>query len=494
MIRQLLYSILFVTLTLLMSGCAPEKAETFKTGSIPDGTYDPKVWGKIFPEHYESWLKTKEPKPAGTSKYQRGWDTDKIIYDRLSEFPFQALLYKGWGFGIEYNRPRGHFYAVIDQIEIDKSRVSPGGVCLACKTPYHKKFVQEKGMDYLTAEFMKAVKMFPEEHQELGPACIDCHDNNTMDLTIGNKLHINKGLDMLGKKKMSHQEKRILVCGQCHMTYYVPRDKKGKVAGDVRPPWTDASWGNISIEKIIKDLRTDYVREEWTQQVTGFRMPYIRHPEMELFTKSSPHFNAGLACADCHMPYKRSGPHKISDHDVTSPLKDNMRACAQCHTESADWLRKQVITHQDRTVSLLNRAGYQTAVVAKLFQMTHREQDKGKTIDRKLYQKAKDHYMKAFLRVVFVGAENSTGFHNPSEATRVLGDAIAHSSRAESYLRQALAKADVDVPEYVNLELMKYLDHRGKTHPDKNVFRRDQEFRDPYGNQEDFLPRKFMGL
>lgn len=486
----------FITLLLVsvIWGCAPQKPEPFMAGSIPDGTYDPGVWGKFFPAQYESWKKTGEPKPAGASKYQRGWDTDKIVYDRLSEFPYQALLFHGWGFGIEYNRPRGHAFAVIDQIEIDNSRTGPGGVCLACKTPYHKKFTDEKGMDYLTAKFNAALDMFPKKHRELGPACIDCHNNKTMELVIRNKNHINKGLGIIGKKDLSQQEKRILVCGQCHMTYYVPRNKKGKVAGDVTPPWTGAKWSSISIEKIIADLRTDYVREEWTQKVTGFRMPYIRHPEMEMFTKKSVHFNAGLSCADCHMPYKRSGPHKISDHNITSPLKDNMRACAQCHTESAHWLKKQVIKHQDRTVSILNRAGYQTAVVAKLFEMTHIHKKQGKAIDQKLYNSAKDYYMEAFLRVVFIGAENSTGFHNPSEALRVLGDATTFATKAEALLRQTLVKAGVEVPEHINLELAKYLNKRGKKHPEKNIFRANQEFKDPYDNQDRFLPRKYLGL
>lgn len=479
---------------LLIAGCGGPTPEPFKAGAIPDDAYGPEEWAKHFPAHYESWHSTKDPKPAGESKYRRGWDTDKVVYDRLSEFPFAALLYNGWGFGIEYNEPRGHYYAVIDQIEIDKSRTGPGGVCLACKTPYHKKFTEEKGMDYLTANFMDAVHMFPEEHQELGPSCIDCHDNETMNLTIQNKTHINKGLAMIGKKDLDQQEKRTLVCGQCHMTYYVPRTEEGKVAGDVTPPWTDASWGNISIEGIIKDLRTNHVREEWTQKVTGFRMPYIRHPELEMFSRQSTHFNAGLACADCHMPYKRQGPHKMSDHDVTSPLKDNMEACAQCHTESADWLKGQVIAIQDRTVSVLNRAGYATATVAKLFEMAHNAEDSGMKMDQDLYNKAKDHYMEAFLRVVFVSAENSTGFHNPTEATRIMGDAIAHAQKAESFLRQGLTAAGVKVPVYVNLELAKYLNNRGKKHPEKLYFRPEQEFKDPFGNQQKFLPDAAKGL
>jgi formate-dependent nitrite reductase cytochrome c552 subunit len=65
-------------------------------------------------------------------------------------------------------------------------------------------------------------------------------------------------------------------------------------------------------------------------------------------------------------------------------------------------------------------------------------------------------------RSVFVGAENSVGFHNPTEAMRILGDSTAFALKAEGLLRQALTKARVSVPVKVDLELHKYLDNRGE--------------------------------
>ena len=483
---------IFISLLLLSViwfACSPSSVEPVKVGGIADNEFDPEEGGNVYPLEDEAWLKTKETKAADKSKYRRGWDTDRIIYDRLSEFPFAALLYNGWGFGIEYNEPRGHHFAIIDQIEVDPSRTSPGGVCLACKTPFHKSYTEKHGMKYLKAKFNDALDMFPKKLREMGPACIDCHQNDTMGLTT-NKAHIEKGLAMIGKKEMTRQERRILACAQCHMTYYVPRDQKGKVAGDVIPPWTGSTWGDVSIEKITADLRSDYKRLEWKQKVTGFRMPYIRHPEFELFTRNSVHANAGLACPDCHMPYKRVGAHKISDHDVTSPLKTDLKACAQCHTESATWLKNQVIAIQDRTASLVIRAGYQTATTAKLFEQTHQARQAGKTINAALYRKAKDLYMRAFLRVVFISAENSMGFHNPTESTRVMGDAIAFSSKAEALLRQALTAAGVAVPQDINLELRKYLNGRGKK---KLSFKREQLVPDPFDLQKILIPDSALG-
>lgn len=475
----------------LWYGCSPSKPEPFLTGQIAPNEYDPEVWGQVYPLHYESWLKTRDPKPAGKSKYKPGWDDDLIVYDKLSEFPFLALLYNGWGFGIEYNEPRGHYYAVIDQLEIDPSRVAPGGVCLGCKSPFHREMTETHGLEgYLKKPFREAVDMLPEKLRELGPACYDCHHPDPMRLTT-KKAHLEEGLMKIAKHEPSRQELRMLACAQCHVTYIVPRDDQMKVAGDITLPWRYGQWGDISIEGIIQDLLSDDSRLEWTQKVTGFKMPFIRHPEFELFSKGSVHFNAGVACADCHMPFTRTGGYKISDHDVTSPLKADLKACAQCHTQSREWLTQRIHHTQDRTISLILRAGYATATCAKLFETLHGARDQGTAVDMALYEEAKNSYMQAFLRLVFINAENSTGFHNPAEAGRVLGDAIAYAGRSEGLLRQLLAGAGIDPGLEVSLELGKYLNNRGEAGLN---FVPDQEFPDPFGNQERFLSDAAKGL
>jgi nitrite reductase (cytochrome c-552) len=475
---------------LVLFGCSPPEPETFRVAQVPQGEYDPEKWGQVYPLHYESWLATREPKPAGTSRYKRGWDDDEVIYDKLSQFPFLGLLYNGWGFGIEYNEPRGHYYAVKDQIHSDPSRVAPGGVCLGCKSPFHRELTETHGLDYLRMQFHDAVALIPEKLQELGPACIDCHQPDPMALRT-TKAHFGEGLLMIAKREPSRQELRMLACAQCHVTYYVPRDAQMKVIADVALPWRYGTWGDISIEAIIKDLLSDESRLEWTQTVTGFKMPFIRHPEFELFSRRGVHFDAGVACADCHMPFTRVGGYKISDHDVTSPLKAELRACAQCHTQSRDWLRGRVLHTQDRTMSLIIRAGYATATCAKLFETLHAAQEQGATVQETVYNEAKDHYTQAFLRLVFMSAENSTGFHNPAEAGRMLGDAIAFAGKSEALLRQLLAGAGLDPGTEVLLELSEYLNDRGERSLD---FIPDQEFTDPFDNQMYFLSDEAKGL
>jgi nitrite reductase (cytochrome c-552) len=477
--------IMIMALTVFLYGCPPPKTEPVRAVKIADGEIDPAEWGKAYPIHYEMWKKTEEPTPAGKSKYKMGWDTDKKMYDKLSEFPFLGLLYNGFAFGIWYMEPRGHAYMVKDQLEADPSRIKPGGVCLSCKTPYGQKLEGEMALDYYKTPYKEVHAKIPEKHRELGVACIDCHDNRDMSLKIGKEFVLVPALKDIGVEpdKLTRHEMRTVVCGaQCHVTYVIPRDKDMKPTG-LFFPWQGSKWGEVSVENVIKKVRSDPSYVEWKQAVTGFKLPFIRHPEFELFTYNSVHWKAGTACPDCHMPYTRVGSYKVSDHRVMSPLKNDLKGCRQCHTETVEWLKDQVTVIQDRTVSLTLRAGYATATVAKLFEITHKAQTEGKTIDKSLYDKAKDYYEEALLRVIYIIAENSVGFHNPTEAARNLGDALAFAGKAEGLLRQALTKAGVAVPLKVNLELEKYLNNRGEK---KLNFDPTVEFKDPFGLQDRF--------
>jgi nitrite reductase (cytochrome c-552) len=464
--------------------CSSQKAEMVRPVKISDGEVDPTVWGKAYPTEYELWKKTEEPTPPGKSKYKKGFDTDRITYDKLAEFPYMALLFNGWGFGAEYNEPRGHMYMLRDQLDVDPGRVKAGGACLTCKTPYAPKLEKAMGHDYYAKPYKEVLAQVPEQHRTLGVACIDCHDNKDMSLRISREFTLGAAFKSMGvdQSKLTRQEMRTAVCAQCHVTYVVQKDKDMHSVA-VFFPWEGSTWGNISIENIIKKIRSDPSYGEWKQSVTGFKLAFIRHPEFEMLSNNSVHWKAGASCADCHMPYTKVGVNKASNHRVMSPLKNDMRPCMQCHTESAEWLKGQVIAIQDRTVSLMVRSGYATATVAKLFEMANKAQENGNKIDQALYDKAKDYYEEAFYRSVFVGAENSVGFHNPTEAMRILGDSTAFALKAEGLLRQALAKAGVSVPVKVDLELHKYLDNRGEKKLKANP---NFEFKDPTGVQYKF--------
>ncbi len=477
-------------LALGFSACGQQKPEPVKTFVIPDGDYDPADWGKAYPLEYDTWLQSKQAPPEG-SVYKRSWRAPDFKYDKLSEYPFNALLFNGWGFGVEYNEPRGHWYMLIDQLEIDPSRLKSGGVCLTCKTPFAPKLKEELGAKYFSDPYMDVHAKIPPQFQRMGVMCIDCHDNKTMDLKLSRWTAV-EGLKNLGKDPatLTRQEKRTLVCAQCHVSYIVSKDKDMK-STSVFFPWQGSKVGDISIENIIKVIQGDPANLEWKQTVTGFKLGFSRHPEYEFYSRGSTHYKADVSCADCHMPYIRVGANKISDHNVGSPMTSHMRACMQCHAETEEWLRDRVITAQRRTLTLLDRAGYATAAAAKIIEAVNQAQAGGKAVDQKLYQAGKALYEQAFYRINFMGAENSVGFHNPTESERICADAVAMATKAAALMREAAAQAGVPIPVDVNLDLAKYLQKRGV----KGLnFQPQEEFKDPFGIQYMLTPEASLGL
>ena len=451
--------------------------------AIPPGTIDPAVWGKAYPLYYQQWREVREAAQAGMSKY-RGWDADDITPDTLSEYPYLALLLDGWGFETEHKEPRGHAYMALARVKLPLSRIADGGVCLTCKSPFAPRLEKEMGKDYYRDSYREVLAKIPQKDQDLGVACIDCHDPEDMSLAISRELTLGKALRAMGTDpaKLGREEMRSLVCAQCHATYDVQKNEQKETIG-LYFPWQKGKFGKITIEDIIAQFRKDPTTAEWTQTVTGFRLPFIRHPQFELFSNDSIHWQAGAACSDCHMPLVKDDGAEIPDHRVTSPLKTDLHACGPCHDEDKGWLRQRVYDIQDRIASMEIRAGYGTATVAKLFESVHKAQKARKHIDRKLYDQAKEYYLDAFFRTMFIGTESSMGFHNPAEAARVLGDAIAFAGKAEGLLRQALAQAGVAMPAKINLDLAKYFEVGGTT---RVPFRGGQEVKDPFGNQERF--------
>lgn len=462
----------------IWAGCTPSpKTEPMKLTAIDDGTIDPAEWGKVYPIQFQLWKQTGEPTPAGKSKYKKGYDVGEDRRDKLDEYPFLALLYNGWGFGSEYREPRGHYFMVQDQLEVDPGRVKAGGSCLTCKTPYAPILEKQMGKAYFSTPYKEVLARLPKDQQTLGVACIDCHDNRGMALKISRGFTLGKALKAMGvdETKLSKQNMRTLVCAQCHVSYMITKDKEMH-STDVVFPWAGSTVGNITIENIIKQIKSSPANCEWTQSVTGFKLGFIRHPEYELYSNNSPHWLNDVSCADCHMPTITKDGQKVSDHRIMSPLKNDLIACAACHSEKPQELREKILAIQDATMTVYLKAGYATATVAKLFEMANKAEASGKKLDKSLYAQAREQYEQAFYRVIFIGAENSTGFHNPKETMRVLGDATKFAAAADAQVRRVLAVAGVSAPEKIDLELAKYTNNRGAG---KIMFKPEHEIKAP---------------
>jgi nitrite reductase (cytochrome c-552) len=130
------------------------------------------------------------------------------------------------------------------------------------------------------------------------------------------------------------------------------------------------------------------------------------------------------------MPYRREGAQKVSDHQVRSPLLDLSNACQSCHKISEAELHERVLTIQDTTVKTRDSA---TDALLALIGDLKAARDAGRSDDE--LAAARDFQRKAQFLLDFVSAENSTGFHAPQEAMRLLAESIDLSRKGQLSLR-----------------------------------------------------------
>jgi nitrite reductase (cytochrome c-552) len=152
----------------------------------------------------------------------------------------------------------------------------------------------------------------------------------------------------------------------------------------------------------------------------------MQHPEFEFFTQNSTHYNAGVSCADCHMPYTRDGAAKFSTHDVKSPMLNAEAACGACHTD-VGYVTTRVKIIQDQVANTMSAT--QDAIVAAIEAIEAASAISN--VDADLLTEARMLHRESQIYWDFIAAENSMGFHNPEEALRILAHATDLARQAQ---------------------------------------------------------------
>jgi nitrite reductase (cytochrome c-552) len=424
------------------------KQTVFPVVEIPAGEVDPAVWGRNFPRQYDGYLRT-----ADNERSQHG-GSEALPPSKLDADPRLKRIFAGYAFSIDYREKRGHAYMLQDQEQTERvHKVKQPGACLQCHTsvlPLYR-FVGDgdvqKGFEKVCAmSYQQAHDLTDASGKKLVShpvACVDCHDPKTMQLTVtrpgflaGIKALAASDVELphlpsivqwrkdkaAGRPKAgdaydvnamaTRQEMRSFVCGQCHVEYYFKGDVKL-----LTYPWAKGLKAD-QIEAYYDETGfKDFVHGE-----TGAPILKAQHPEFEMWNQGI-HARSNVACADCHMPYKREGAVKISDHQVRSPMLEVNRACQTCHRFDEAELKARVEIIQTRNRGLADRA--EDALMQAFDAMKA-------AADRKAdLTAARAFHRKAQWRIDFVLSENSRGFHAPQEAARLLGEAIDYARQAQ---------------------------------------------------------------
>jgi nitrite reductase (cytochrome c-552) len=420
---------------------------------------DPAEWGKNFPRQYDTYKRTVDMERTRYGGSEADPDHPGLTTDKLKADPRLKKMWNGYAFAVDFREERGHAYMLQDQLETERVKVvqQPGSCvhCHASTTVAYRAagiaagapgaptdpLLSENGQAQLNKGFETLCgKPYQEAVKDMKHpvSCIDCHDPDSLALRVTRPGFIN-GIRVLAEAdypvphlasierwrkgnrakpydpnaEASRQEMRSFVCAQCHVEYYFRGE--GKL---VTYPWHKG----LKVEQMLAyydepNFKDGKAFKDWEHKDTGAPMIKAQHPEFELWNEGT-HARAGVACADCHMPYMRDGATKVSNHHVSSPLLHVSASCLTCHRTDEKSLLARVETIQDRTHALMSRA---MNALSELIDDIAAAKAVGATAEQ--LAPALKAQREAAFRVDYVNAENSMGFHAPQEAARILGEA-----------------------------------------------------------------------
>jgi len=416
----------------------------YRVVELTEETEEPEVWGKNFPLQYDDYLRTVDQTRThfGGSEAEPHTPTEAdprsvVSQSKLEEDPRLKIMWAGYAFSKDFREERGHAYMLEDQTFTERQTVTKQpGTCMQCHASIVIPYRKLGGGDIFKG--FEAMNQMPyTEARKLVThpiACIDCHDPTTMQLRVTRPgfmegiraLKASQGVQNYDvNKQATRQEMRAFVCGQCHVEYYFKGPEKRLVY-----PWANG----LKIEEIQAYYDQEKFKD-WTHADTGAPVLKAQHPEFEMWNQGI-HARSGVTCADCHMPYKREGALKISDHHVRSPVLNINRACQTCHKWPEEELKARVETIQERTFKLRNLA---MDALMDLIKDLKEAKAAGKSESE--LSPAQEFQRKAQFYLDFVEAENSTGFHAPQEAARILGESINFSRQGQIAIRSGKAPA-----------------------------------------------------
>lgn len=369
------------------------------------------VWGKAYPREYQSYQEMADT--SFKSEFN-----GNAMRDALEEDPLLVVLFSGYAFSKDYNQPRGHIYAVKDIINTlrtgtpkDDHDGPQKSSCWTCKSPDVPRMIKQIGAENFYKQSWSA--MLPEIVNPIG--CANCHNPENQNLRIGQTALIEANQrQKIDVTKSPINEMRSKVCAQCHVEYYFKGEGKY-----VTFPW-DKGLSMENIEAYYDEINFS----DWTHPMSQTPIIKAQHPDYELFM-SSIHYQRGVSCADCHMPYKTIGSQKMSDHKIQSPVNNIENSCMTCHRETKETLINNIYECQRKVAE-------QKKNLEQILVKAHIEAkfaiDKGATpAQMKVVQK---YIRQAQWRWDFVAASHGGSFHAPLECMRIIASGIEKASMA----------------------------------------------------------------
>lgn len=294
------------------------------------------------PDQYNSWKATSEQSER---------------HDALAEDPNMVILWAGYPFSRDYNKPRGHAFALTDVRETLRTGAPKNAedgplpmACWSCKSPDVARLIQQEGEDgYFKGKWARGG---PEIVNDLG--CADCHNTASPEFAQGkpaltlSRPYAARGMASIGKpfEKAGRFDQQAMVCGQCHVEYYFSGKDKA-----VKLPWDNGTK--------VEDMEKYYdaiAFSDWTNSLSRAPMVKAQHPEYETWSAGI-HGKNNVTCIDCHMPKVKNAKGKFyTDHKIGNPFDNYAQTCTNCHTQDKATLQGIVAERKAAIQSLKLKA------------------------------------------------------------------------------------------------------------------------------------------
>ena len=403
--------ILLVAFSLIVTGCTKPTTQTDKpttqgeTGKPDDETTSGEsevVSSKEGPKGIVAVDDWAEQYPAIVASFKQNSEMKASTYggsephDYLEKYPYLKTFYEGFGFAKQYDRARGHSYALEDVV--NTTRPKKGASCLDCKvSEYTQALEKDKGA--AMAKFDEFVK----DNVTVGFTCYDCHGEKPGEVKL-NRAHLISALEKNENKEQLTDKQ--LSCAQCHVDYYMTTDENLTTL-----PWDEG----LGCDKAYAHQQAIGFFD-WEHPRTGAKLIKAQHPETETF-EGSVHEKMGLDCITCHMPTVEVEGEKIKSHHWTSPLFTAKESCLSCHSNMdeegivklAESVQKPVVQKTDEVA--LKLEDYINKLAAK--------KEDG-SLEGENLSKCQDIHREAQFYWDYVFVENGEGFHNNTKQTQYL--------------------------------------------------------------------------
>ncbi len=379
------------------------------------------------PDQYHSWKATSE---------------SEQIEDALASDPNMVILWAGYGFAKDYNKARGHFYALDDVRQTlrtgapqDESSGPMPMACWSCKSPDVGRVIDERGEDgYFQGKW---ARLGDQIANPIG--CADCHDTRSEAFQNGEpalklvKPYVERAFQAIDKpfEKQSRLDQQASVCGHCHVEYYFTGPNKS-----VKFPW-DKGTTVDNMEAYYDELGF----KDWTHKVSKAPMLKAQHPGYETW-RDGIHGKNNVTCVDCHMPKVTNEDGTVyTDHKIGNPFDRFEDTCASCHTQSKEQLQNIVSTRKAQVLKMKLTAEKQ--IVAAHFE-AGAAWDAGAT-EEEMKDILQD-IRHAQWRWDYAIASHGVHMHAPEVALEVLGTAIDRAADARTKVVRLLATKGITEP------------------------------------------------